>query len=467
MSFWEELKQAIIGAESPSTSYQMYDQKRKAEEKDLKQANNPAGKNIVIPAKYLKNSKPGLNDGNIVDDYIYNTYGEGIPYRSYLMRNTNVVVNPITGLSSGMARDVYDDTINDYTQSSRWSLNRSYDRYYHDPGTTFPHDYYYESLDPQFDASRTLSVNNVISPDVNNTPVAPQYKPQPEVQQEPTKESANNRRAAYNQARGITSAEAYKRQKTLRDAGYDIVYDGYWGDASNQAWNEYQKKLQQPQTPQMPAQFSNVDIMGAMKAEEARKKAELEALMQKQGAGSELLNTDPHNIKGGYVTTKEKPLDYSKLQTHTTDTNPFGFITADPLKDASKFYQKGGEVKEKETPTSFYSSGYFIDENGNPVTQETEMVKGNYNGKQYNIQRNIINTNGKSDTIMYNNNKRIPLENPDSAALYNEVFRDLLMRAQPVGEYKKGGSLKKCSCGCKTLLKRGKGGKVMESKNCK
>jgi hypothetical protein len=103
----------------------------------------------------------------------------------------------------------------------------------------------------------------------------------------------------------------------------------------------------------MPAQFANVDIMGAMKAEEARKKAELEALMQKQGAGSELLNTDPHNIKGGYVTTKEKPLDYSKLQTHTidtnpfefinedplkTDTNPFEFITADPLKDASKFY---------------------------------------------------------------------------------------------------------------------------------
>jgi hypothetical protein len=124
-------------------------------------------------------------------------------------------------------------------------------------------------------------------------------------------------------------------------------------------------------------------------------------------------------------------------------------------------------VKEKETPTSFYSSGYFIDENGNPVTQETEMVKGNYNGKQYNIQRNIINTNGKSDTIMYNNNKRIPLENQDSAALYNEVFRDLLMRAQPVGEYKKGGSLKKCSCGCKTLLKRSKGGKVIESKNCK
>jgi hypothetical protein len=46
------------------------------------------------------------------------------------MRNTNVVVNPITGLSSGMARDVYDDTINDYTKSSRWPLNRSYDRYY-------------------------------------------------------------------------------------------------------------------------------------------------------------------------------------------------------------------------------------------------------------------------------------------------------------------------------------------------
>ena len=52
-------------------------------------------------------------------------------------------------------------------------------------------------------------------------------------------ESSNNRRTAYNQARGITTAEAYKRQKALRDAGYDITYDGYWGDASNQAWNEY------------------------------------------------------------------------------------------------------------------------------------------------------------------------------------------------------------------------------------
>lgn len=312
-----------------------------------------------------------------------------------------------------------------------------------------------------------------------------------------------------NQGGGISTQEAYRRQKLLREKGFNIAYDGYYGDASRKAWAEYQASLTpkmettslavapsvtkpvttpkptDPNSPeanrqrfldqqatkistaQMPPQLANIDIMGAIKAEEARKKAELEALMQKQGASSKLLNTDPHNIKGGYVVPKEEPLDYSKLQTHTTDTNPFGFITADHLKDASKFYQKGGEVKEKETPTSFYSSGYFIDENGNPVTQETEMVKGNYNGKQYNIQRNIINTNGKSDTIMYNNNKRIPLENPDSAALYNEVFRDLLMRAQPVGEFKKGGSLKKCSCGCKTLLKRGKGGKVMESKNCK
>jgi hypothetical protein len=45
--------------------------------------------------------------------------------------------------------------------------------------------------------------------------------------------------------------------------------------------------------------------MGAMKAEEARKKAELEALMQQQGAGSKLLNADPHNIQGGYVVPVE------------------------------------------------------------------------------------------------------------------------------------------------------------------
>ena len=123
-------------------------------------------------------------------------------------------------------------------------------------------------------------------------------------------------------------------------------------------------------TAKMPSQIANIDIMGAMKAEEARKKAELEALMQKQGAGSNLFNTDPHNIQGGYVVPKEKPLDYSKIGTHTTDTDPFGFIVSDPLKRSSQMY-------------------------------------------------------------------------------------------------KTGGSLKKCSCGCKTLLKKGKGGKVMESRNCK
>jgi hypothetical protein len=43
----------------------------------------------------------------------------------------------------------------------------------------------------------------------------------------------------------------------------------------------------------------------------------------------------------------------------------------------------------------------------------------------------------------------------------------MIRNAEPINEYKKGGSLKKCSCGCKTLLKKGKGGKVMESRNCK
>ena len=38
----------------------------------------------------------------------------------------------------------------------------------------------------------------------------------------------------------------------------------------------------------MPPQFANIDIMGAIKAEEARKKAELEALMQKNGTVDKL-----------------------------------------------------------------------------------------------------------------------------------------------------------------------------------
>lgn len=280
--------------------------------------------------------------------------------------------------------------------------------------------------------------------------------------EETKREIANRKRAAYNQARGITTAEAYKRQKELRDADYNVTYDGYWGDASSKAWDEYQKKLQQPQTPQMPAQFANIDVMGAIKTEEARKKAELEALMQKQGVGSNLLNTDPHNIQGGYVVPVEPEYDMSKMDTH----NQFGF----------KFY-KGGMVPKhqnasgeelKEKPQSISTSGYFLDENGNPVVQNVDMVTGKSKDDKNRWFQRIITQRDSfpADTVMYDFNRRIPIENPDSNAYYNALFEEMLKRSEPI-EYKKGGSLKKCSCGCKTLLKRGKGGKVMESRNCK
>lgn len=456
MSFLEELKQALIGAESPSTSYQMYDQKRKQEEKELEQANNPAGKNIVIPADYLRYSKEGLKDGNIVDDYIGRKYIEGIPNsRADLIPGTNVVVNPITGLASGLGRGITEGGYNNiyYMKSSYYPINRLYQNYYRGPQTRYPQSYEYEYLDPDFNANRTLSVNNVVSPDVNNTPIVPQYKPQPEVQQEPAKESANNRRTAYNQARGITTAEAYKRQKALRDAGYNITYDGYWGDASNKAWNEYQKKLQQPQTPQMPAQFANVDIMGAIKAEEARKKSELEALMQQQGAGSELLNTDPHNIQGGYVVPVEPQYDMSKMDTH----NQFGL----------KFY-KGGMVPKHQNASGeeLKEKPRIISVTG-PNYNET-MVSGTDSTGTNKYQFREVEQQGDTTKVLYMRDPKtgqiiaVPAD-----SRFNKDYEWMVRNAEPINEYKKGGSLKKCSCGCKTLLKKGKGGKVMESRNCK
>lgn len=329
-----------------------------------------------------------------------------------------------------------------------------------------------------------------------------------ETKREIEREKAARKRAAYNQAKGITTADAYAKQKELRDAGYNVTYDGYWGDASAAECEKYMKakaanitpkmetpslavapsvtkpvttpKATDPNSPEanrqrfldeqaakiatakMPSQFTNVDIIGAMKAEEARKKAELEALMQKQGAGSKLLNTDPHNIQGGYVVPVEPQYDMSKMDTH----NQFGL----------KFYKgglvpkhqnaSGEKLEEKKPLTSTYTSGYFVDENGNPIVSEWESVQGNNNGNYYNMQREIINKNGQRDTIITNNGKYVS-QNPDSIAKYNTLIEELLKKAQFIPSEKQGGSLKKCSCGCKTLLKRGKGGKVMESKNCK
>lgn len=304
-----------------------------------------------------------------------------------------------------------------------------------------------------------------------------------------------------NQGGGISTQEAYRRQKLLREKGFDVAYDGYYGDASRKAWAEYQTsltpkmetpsfavapsvtkpvttpKLTDPNSPEanrqrfldnqaagiaaakMPPQFANIDLMGTIKAEEARKKAELEALMQKQGAGSELLNTDPHDIQGGYVVPKEAPLDYSKMGTHTTDTDPFGFIVGDPLKRSSQMYQEGGEVKEKETPKVITISG--------PKYNET-MVEGPDSTGTNKYQFSEVEQQGDTTKVLY-------MRDPKTGQMivvpansrFNKDFEWMIRNAEPVNAYKKGGSLKKCSCGCKTLLKRGKGGKVMESRNCK
>ena len=82
------------------------------------------------------------------------------------------------------------------------------------------------------------------------------------------------------------------------------------------------------------------------------------------------------------------------------------------------------------------------------------------------MQREIISKNGQKDTLFTNNGKYI-VSHPDSTAKYNKIFEDLIKLSEYIPSDKQGGSLKKCSCGCKTLLKKGKGGKVMESRNCK
>jgi hypothetical protein len=150
--------------------------------------------------------------------------------------------------------------------------------------------------------------------------------------------------------------------------------------------------MQTKDTAKIPPQFANIDIMGTIKAEEARKKAELEALMQKQGAGSKLLNTDPHNIQGGYVVPKEEPLDYSKMGTHTTDTDPFGFIIGDPMKRSSQMYQAGGEVKEKETPKVITISG--------PNYNET-MVEGTDSTGTNKYQFREVEQQGDTTKVLY------------------------------------------------------------------
>jgi hypothetical protein len=79
-------------------------------------------------------------------------------------------------------------------------------------------------------------------------------------------------------------------------------------------------------------------------------------------------------------------------------------VATSMIKPELKFYKSeivqkhqnasGEELKEKEPLKSYFTSGYFIDENGNPIVSEYESVNGYYNGKNYNMQREIINKNG-------------------------------------------------------------------------
>ena len=324
--------------------------------------------------------------------------------------------------------------------------------------------------------------------------------------EETKREIAARKRAAYNQARGITSADAYAKQKELIDAGYDITNDGYWGDASAAAWEDYMQtkaanmtpkietpslavapsvtkpvttpKVTDPNSPeaarqraidQRNAALANVQqnstsqmaagLMQSMRENEAKRKAELEGIMQNDPKLAQTLNTDPHNIQGGYVVPKEAPLDYSKMGTHTTDTDPFGFIVGDPMKRSSQMYQAGGEVKEKETPKVITISG--------PNYNET-MVEGTDSIGKNNYKFLEVEQQGDTAKVLYMiDPKTGQMIAVPADSRFNKDYEWMIRNAEPVNEYKKGGSLKKCSCGCKTLLKRGKGGKVMESRNCK
>ena len=215
--------------------------------------------------------------------------------------------------------------------------------------------------------------------------------------EETKREIAARKRAAYNQARGITTADAYAKQKELRDAGYNVAYDGYWGDESTAAWEDYmqtknidmmgpgletrisgvtipkpsvtklvttskttdpnsqeanRQKMYDEQaakiaTAKIPSQFSGIDIMDSMKAEEARKKAELEALMQQQGVVSGLLNTDPHNIQGGYVIPKEQQGGNISNITYPANLNTQGTFDKELYKNNERYLNSINNLKNR------------------------------------------------------------------------------------------------------------------------
>lgn len=121
--------------------------------------------------------------------------------------------------------------------------------------------------------------------------------------------------------------------------------------------------------------------------------------------------------------------------------------------------QEGGEVKEKETPKVITISG--------PKYNET-MVEGPDSTGTNKYQFSEVEQQGDTTKVLYMRDPKTgELIAVPANSRFNKDFEWIIRNAEPVNGYKKGGSLKKCSCGCKTLLKRGKGGRVMESRNCK
>lgn len=482
MSIWQNMVRSMISAESPTAAAYLY-----GNENTQTNYSKPKTQNETIDLSNLPYYHTGISkrDPYIIDDYIadnYNIYNDG----DY--SNFKAFYNPKTGESKASYFVNYND--GDYSVNNEGTKYDQYgnkvrylNRNFYGIGPTAKGMYGLGKSTQYQDSEQDLEQN----PEVVNEKQFIPFK-------------------TYDDPRAI--------QHFLNTQGYNLALDGKIGKQTMAAIKDWQSKngltadglwgkntsavakqkgfgapaqpiaIPEPKDVTVPAVDTNpknevlakvqgnatsdraAQLMQSMRENEAKRKAELEGIMQNDPKLGQILNADPHNIQGGYVVPKEEPLDYSKLQTHTTDTNPFGFITADPLKDASKFYQKGGEVKEK--PQSISTSGYFLDENGNPVVQNVDMVSGKSKDDKNRWFQRIITQRDSlpADTVIYDFNRRIPTENPDSNAYYNAILEEMLKRSEPIA-YKKGGSLKKCSCGCKTLLKRGKGGKVMESKNCK
>jgi hypothetical protein len=67
-----------------------------------------------------------------------------------MIPGTNIVINPITGLASGLGK-IYDkdsETITEYSISNRYPINRNYNEFYDEAEGILPHYYEYSSINP-------------------------------------------------------------------------------------------------------------------------------------------------------------------------------------------------------------------------------------------------------------------------------------------------------------------------------